>query len=82
VPRAWTIYFAELTGAELPVEVPWSWLHRVDEVVREAGGDAPPTTFLDGSVRMTSERLAIVRNEARDAVESLKRHAFDLLERL
>jgi acetoin utilization protein AcuC len=82
VPRAWTIYFAELIGAELPVELPWAWLHRVDEVVREAGGDPPPTTFLDGPVRLTADRRRIVRAEAMDAVESLKRHAFDLLERL
>jgi acetoin utilization protein AcuC len=82
VPRAWTIYFAELIGAELPVELPWAWLHHVDEVVREAGGDTPPTTFLDGPVRMTSDRVRMVRADARTAVESLKAHAFDLLERL
>jgi acetoin utilization protein AcuC len=82
VPRAWTIYFAELTGAELPAEVPWGWLHDVDERVREAGGEAPPRTFLEGPVRLTSERSKLVRMEARSAVESLKHHAFDHLERL
>jgi acetoin utilization protein AcuC len=82
VPRAWTIYFAELSGGELPAELPWSWLHQVDETVRVAGGEAPPTTFLDGPVRMTSDRVATVRREAMGAVEDLKRHAFDLLERL
>jgi acetoin utilization protein AcuC len=81
VPRAWTIYFAELTGGELPIEVPWAWLHRVDEAVRESGGESPPTTFLEGPVRMTSERLAVVRAEARTAVESLKQRAFDHLGR-
>jgi acetoin utilization protein AcuC len=82
VPRAWTIYFAELSGGELPIELPWAWLHRVDETVRVAGGEAPPTTFLEGPVRMTAERTQITRSEARAAVESLKANAFDLLERL
>lgn len=81
VPRAWTIYFAELSGAELPIELPWAWLHEVDETVRVAGGDAPPTTFLEGPVRVTADRLELVRRDARAAVEELKAAAFDLLER-
>jgi acetoin utilization protein AcuC len=75
VPRAWTIYFAELIGAELPHEVPWDWLHDVEERCRER----PPEVFLDGPVRLSDDRLETVRREAGDAVEQLKRAAFDLL---
>ena len=78
VPRAWTIYFAELTGQELPAEVPWDWLH----LAEERCGQRPPDTFLEGPVRMSLQRRAAVRGEITAAVESLKGHAFDLLERM
>lgn len=39
VPRAWTIYFAEMAGASLPDELPESWLERAQ---REAGRRLPP----------------------------------------
>jgi acetoin utilization protein AcuC len=38
VPRAWTIYFAEMAEAELSDDVPGSWLSRAQE---EAGGPVP-----------------------------------------
>jgi acetoin utilization protein AcuC len=78
VPRAWTLYFAELTGQEVPHEVPWQWLALAEERVR---GERPPETFLEGPVRMSDERRHIVGSEIRRAVEDLKGHAFDLLER-
>lgn len=78
VPRAWTIYFAELCGVELPAEVPWDWLMLAEEKV----GERPPEAFLDGQVRMSEERLRATRREARQSVEDLKRHAFDHLGRL
>ena len=77
VPRAWTIYFAELIGAELPLEVPWGWLAHAEEKVYER----PPDTFLDGPVSLAPERVEMVRREAGVAVEELKRMAFGLLER-
>jgi acetoin utilization protein AcuC len=77
VPRAWTVYFAELAGAPLPDRVPGDWIEHAEQAV----GDRPPATFLDGAVTLSPERLAAVRAEARSAVESLKRHAFDHLER-
>jgi acetoin utilization protein AcuC len=42
VPRAWTIYFAEMAGAlaALPDEIPESWIERAE---REAGGPVPAT---------------------------------------
>ena len=78
VPRAWTLYFAELTGQETPHEVPWSWL----ELAEERVGQRAPDTFLEGPVRMSSDRLALIRSEVSRSVEELKRSAFDLLERL
>jgi acetoin utilization protein AcuC len=78
VPRAWTIYFAELAGVELPAEVPWDWLALADDRV----GQRPPGTFLDGPVRMSSERVAATRRAATASVEAVKRNAFDLLEAL
>ena len=78
VPRAWTIYFAELSGQELPHEVPWEWLGLAEERV----GQRPPDVFLDGPVTMSAERREVVRAQANQAVEDLKNHAFDLLERL
>ena len=81
VPRAWAIYFAELVGAELPHEVPWSWLHAAEEAGRREGSEGPPTTFLDGPLRLADERIATVRSDAAAAVEALKREAFDLLGR-
>jgi acetoin utilization protein AcuC len=78
VPRAWTIYFAELSGLDLPHELPWGWLHSVEARV----GERPPDTFMDGPVRLSPGRLASVREDALASVEQLKVLAFDLLERL
>jgi acetoin utilization protein AcuC len=39
VPRAWTIYFAEMAGVTLADEIPESWL---DQARRAAGYDVPP----------------------------------------
>ncbi|MDQ3537919.1 MAG: acetoin utilization protein AcuC [Actinomycetota bacterium] len=76
VPRAWTIYFAELTGAQVPLEVPWDWLQLAEEAVGVRSG----STFLDGPVQLAPERLAAIRGQAMSSVEELKRAAFDLLE--
>jgi acetoin utilization protein AcuC len=78
VPRAWTIYFAELTGQELPHEVPWEWLN----LCEERSFQRPTDTFLEGPVRMSADRLETIRREVTATVEELKTHAFDLLERL
>ena len=78
VPRAWTLYFAELTGQEVPHEVPREWLQLAESRV----GQRPPETFLDGPVRMSSDRAAVIRSEVCAAVEQLKAQAFDLLGRL
>jgi acetoin utilization protein AcuC len=40
VPRAWTIYFAEMAGVEIPDEIPESW---IESAGREAGYEVPAT---------------------------------------
>ena len=40
VPRAWTIYFAEMAERELPDEIPESWIEAAE---REQGGEVPAT---------------------------------------
>ncbi|MGH8885570.1 MAG: acetoin utilization protein AcuC [Egibacteraceae bacterium] len=78
VPRAWTIYFAELAGAPLPRELPDDWIGEAEA----ATGQRPPAVFLDGPVPLADDRRAATRAEAQRSVESLKANAFDLLERL
>jgi acetoin utilization protein AcuC len=75
VPRAWTIYFAELCGGELPHELPWDWMHEAENMT----GVRPPTTFHDEPVRQSAERRDHTRRAAMAMVEALKRHAFDHL---
>jgi acetoin utilization protein AcuC len=78
VPRAWTIYFAELSGQEVPHEVPWRWLRLAEERV----GERPPSTFFDGAVRLSPERLAMIHREVLRSVDDLRHQAFGLLEHL
>jgi acetoin utilization protein AcuC len=40
VPRAWTIYFAEMAGADVPDAIPASW---IEEAERRLGGEVPRT---------------------------------------
>jgi len=40
VPRAWTSYFAEMCGAEVPDELPESW---IEEAERRLRGEVPAT---------------------------------------
>ena len=40
VPRAWTLYFAEMAGEELPDDLPLHWLEAAE---REAGYELPST---------------------------------------
>lgn len=77
VPRAWTIFFAELAGAALPQDVPWGWLRDAEDATFER----PPATFLDDPVVLPEDRVAALRAATLEAVEDLKRAAFDHLER-
>jgi acetoin utilization protein AcuC len=46
VPRAWTLYFAEMAEVDIPDELPPSWIERV----RRETGEAPPTTLSEPPV--------------------------------
>jgi acetoin utilization protein AcuC len=62
VPRAWTTYFAEMSGVLLPDEIPGAWLERVE---LDTGAEVPPTFSeppldldrLDASTESTIERV-------------------------
>ena len=45
VPRAWTIYFAEMAEASLPDDLPQEWIARA----RDLSGSDVPTTFTDSA---------------------------------
>ncbi len=77
VPRAWTIYFAELSGGDLPHELPWGWLAHAEE----ATGVRPPDVFTDPPVRLPPERHDLLQRTTDATVEELKRRAFDELAR-
>lgn len=67
VPRAWTLYFAEMCGAELPDALPESWVETVElEVGREV-----PATFSEPSVER--DRLD---PETESTIELVRRTCF------
>ncbi|MEX2203521.1 MAG: acetoin utilization protein AcuC [Actinomycetota bacterium] len=59
VPRAWTLYFAEMCEAELPDALPETWIEKVElEVRREV-----PATFTEPPIqgdRVTAETESII----------------------
>jgi acetoin utilization protein AcuC len=57
VPRAWTIYFAEMAGASISDHLPESW---IEEAEREAGGPAP-VTLSEPDVPEQGDRQAVER---------------------
>ena len=64
VPRAWTIYFAEMAGASLPDELPAAWIEVAE---REAGGrvptllSEPPLTSTGIDPRYLNETIKTVK---------------------
>ncbi len=78
VPRAWTIYFAEMTEQEVPFALPYDFLRKVEE----ATGQSSPHEFLEGRARVSPDRERIIRQQTTAAVEELKHLAFGHLERL
>jgi acetoin utilization protein AcuC len=59
VPRAWTLYFAEMCGVELGDELPEGWIETIEFEVRRAC----PTTFSDPPVpqdRLDAETEAAI----------------------
>ncbi|MDQ3992006.1 MAG: acetoin utilization protein AcuC [Actinomycetota bacterium] len=57
VPRAWTIYFAEMAGAEIPDEVPGAWLARA----AEAAGHPVPDRLSEAAPPSHENRFEIRR---------------------
>jgi hypothetical protein len=46
VPRAWTLYFAEMAGVELPDAIPESWIEQIEFELRAE----VPVTFSEPSL--------------------------------
>ena len=69
VPRAWTIAFAELSGARLPPETPLDW----QDLVRERTREEAPTDFADAAVEVAEGIREQARRGADEAVERLRR---------
>jgi acetoin utilization protein AcuC len=70
VPRAWTIYFAEMCGAELRDALPESWIETVERDVRRE----IPTTFSDPS--LDGDRLD---PDTEATIEAVRGRAFPYL---
>jgi acetoin utilization protein AcuC len=66
VPRAWTIYLAEITGADLEGDLPEEWR----ELALQAGAPAElPTSLDDPPLQAPAGRLEQAREEAERATE-------------
>jgi acetoin utilization protein AcuC len=66
VPRAWTLYFAEMCGVELPDALPEGWIEMVEFETRSA----VPTTFSEeppGADRLDAETEGILEQVRRTA---------------
>ena len=68
VPRAWTIWFAEMAGVRLPEETPESWR----DGARERTGEEPPVTFTDDAVEVSPATLERCRSAARETADALR----------
>jgi acetoin utilization protein AcuC len=65
VPRAWTIYFAEMAGVEIPDELPPAWIERASA---EAGGSVPDRLTEPPSEGLGPEAVVEVVERVRDTV--------------
>jgi len=72
VPRAWTLYAAELAEVELDPSIPLSWI----DTARSLGAQSPPAVLDDPEVTVFSGRLDEAREGARTAVAATKRAVF------
>jgi acetoin utilization protein AcuC len=73
VPRAWTIYLAEITGAELDDELPEEWRERA----MQAGAPAElPHLLQDPGIQAPSGRLEEARDEAAAAADRTIENVF------
>jgi acetoin utilization protein AcuC len=70
VPRAWTIYFSELAGGELPKDLPQEWI----ELAHAEGGHEMPDEFDDhGVILPAGRREEVTERVARAADETAAR---------
>jgi acetoin utilization protein AcuC len=70
VPRAWTLYFAEMAGVELPDDLPETWVERA---AREAGRPVPDRLSDPDAEGTDGDRDAVT-----DTVEQVQRSVFPL----
>src|SRR5262245_29506330 len=74
LPRAWTLLFAEMVGADLPDEIPAAWLEEAERragepLTRHLREDREPTAPADQRARADEEGNRIV-DQARAMVAS------------
>lgn len=67
VPRAWTLYFAEMAETELPDHLPESWIERVEFEIRAA----VPATFSEERMSPGGEDV-----ETRGVIDLVRRSVF------
>ncbi len=72
VPRAWTTYFAEMSGFRLPDLVPARWR----EVARRRVPGDPPRTFRDEPATIDAQTRTRVEEVARRSVEAVRELVF------
>jgi acetoin utilization protein AcuC len=72
VPRAWTLAFAEMAGARLPVETPMPWR----ELVVARTGAIPPHDFHDPAPLLGAEVEARTREFARKSIATVRELVF------
>ncbi|HEX9889633.1 MAG TPA: acetoin utilization protein AcuC [Nitriliruptorales bacterium] len=69
VPRAWTVFFAEMAGLPLPEDVPETW----QRLATQRTGQRAPTSFRDGPVTVPDGVRERSREAAREAADALRR---------
>ena len=68
VPRAWTLAFAEMTGAPLPIETPMTWR----ELVVARTGQEPPRDFDDAVPLLGEDVEAHTRRMAAESIATVR----------
>ena len=74
VPRAWTMAFAQMADATLPLEVPMPW----QEMVVARFGATPPRTFDDPRPGVSAEAISGARAFAHDSIRAVRELVFPL----
>jgi acetoin utilization protein AcuC len=72
VPLAWTLAFAEMSGARLPIETPMPWR----ELVVARTGATPPHDFHDDAPLLGPEVEARTREQARASIATVRELVF------